>query len=57
MADLFHSEPLAPLAETLRPHQLSDVIGQSHLLGPGKPLQLAFQSGKAHSMIFGGHLV
>ncbi len=54
MADLFHSEPLAPLAETLRPHQLSDVIGQSHLLGPGKPLQLAFQSGKAHSMIFWG---
>lgn len=54
MADLFHTEPVAPLAEILRPQQLSDVMGQSHLLGPGKPLQLAFQSGKPHSMIFWG---
>jgi putative ATPase len=33
---------------------LSDVVGQSHLLGEGKPLRLAFQSGKPHSMIFWG---
>ncbi|WP_323011537.1 replication-associated recombination protein A [Castellaniella sp.] len=44
----------APLAETLRPRTLDDVIGQSHLLGDGKPLRLAFQSGKPHSMIFWG---
>ena len=54
MSDLFTQEPVAPLAEALRPRSLDDVIGQSHLLGPGKPLRLAFQSGKPHSMIFWG---
>ncbi|MGB6241591.1 MAG: replication-associated recombination protein A [Castellaniella sp.] len=44
----------APLAEALRPRTLDEVIGQSHLLGEGKPLRLAFQSGKPHSMIFWG---
>lgn len=43
-----------PLAEILRPKVLDEVIGQSHLLGEGKPLKLAFQSGKVHSMIFWG---
>lgn len=43
-----------PLAEVLRPKTLEEVIGQSHLLGQGKPLRLAFQSGKLHSMIFWG---
>ena len=54
MADLFTQEPSAPLAEVLRPKTLDEVIGQSHLLGEGKPLRLAFQSGKPHSMIFWG---
>ena len=54
VADLFSQEPAAPLAELLRPQRLDDVIGQSHLLGEGKPLRLAFQSGKPHSMIFWG---
>ncbi|VWD46167.1 recombination factor protein RarA [Burkholderia lata] len=54
MADLFAQEPSAPLAEALRPKTLDEVIGQSHLLGEGKPLRLAFQSGKPHSMIFWG---
>jgi putative ATPase len=54
MADLFAQAPLAPLAEALRPQILDEVVGQSHLLGEGKPLRLAFQSGKAHSMIFWG---
>ena len=31
----------APLAERLRPKTLSEVIGQAHLLGPGKPLAMA----------------
>jgi putative ATPase len=54
MSDLFAPEPSAPLAEALRPKTLDEVIGQSHLLGEGKPLRLAFQSGKPHSMIFWG---
>lgn len=54
MAELFGHDPVAPLAEALRPQTLSEVIGQSHLLGDGKPLKLAFQSGKPHSMIFWG---
>ena len=54
MADLFAKEPSAPLAEALRPKNLDEVVGQSHLLGEGKPLRLAFQSGKPHSMIFWG---
>jgi len=54
MTDLFASSPQAPLAEALRPQTLDDVIGQTHLLGEGKPLRLAFQSGKPHSMILWG---
>ena len=54
MSDLFTNKPAMPLAEALRPRTLDGVIGQSHLLGEGKPLRLAFQSGKPHSMIFWG---
>ncbi|NYE60950.1 putative ATPase [Duganella sp. 1224] len=54
MADLFSTEPRQPLAEALRPKTLDDVIGQRHLLGPGKPLRLAFESGQPHSMILWG---
>lgn len=43
-----------PLAELLRPNDLSEVIGQEHLLGNGKPLKIAFDSGKLHSMILWG---
>lgn len=43
-----------PLTEFLRPTTLDEVIGQQHLLGSGKPLKLAFQSGKPHSMILWG---
>src|SRR5512142_1739169 len=53
--DLFAAnQPAAPLAERLRPKHIDEVIGQSHLLGPGKPLRLAFESGKLHSMILWG---
>ena len=45
---------LTPLAERLRPKTLDDVIGQQHLLGPGKPLRVAFTSGEPHSMILWG---
>jgi putative ATPase len=46
--------PAAPLAERLRPKHVNEVIGQSHLLGQGRPLRLAFESGKLHSMILWG---
>jgi putative ATPase len=46
--------PQAPLAEQLRPKTLDEVVGQSHLLGEGKPLRLAFTSGKLPSMILWG---
>ncbi|HEY0843200.1 replication-associated recombination protein A [Methylotenera sp.] len=55
MNSLFEpNTPQAPLAERLRPKALDEVVGQSHLLGVGKPLRLAFQSGKLPSMILWG---
>ena len=55
MNDLFQKrDPQAPLAERLRPRTLDDLVGQAHLLGPGKPLRLAFAAGKPHSMILWG---
>jgi putative ATPase len=54
-ADLFPSElPPPPLAELLRPAVLDEVIGQSHLIGAGRSLRLAFESGVPHSMILWG---
>jgi putative ATPase len=44
----------APLAERLRPASIDEVMGQSHLLGAGKPLAVAFASGRPHSMILWG---
>jgi putative ATPase len=43
-----------PLAERLRPKNLGEVIGQQHLLGPGMPLRIAFESGQPHSCILWG---
>jgi putative ATPase len=55
VTDLFGKrEPAAPLADALRPRSLDEVVGQRHLLGRGKPLRLAFESGKPHSMILWG---
>jgi putative ATPase len=44
----------SPLAARLRPTQLDDYMGQSHLLAPGKPLRRAIDSRQLHSMIFWG---
>ncbi len=53
--DLFAvANPATPLAERLRPKTVAAFIGQRHLLGPGKPLAVAFASGKPHSMILWG---
>lgn len=43
-----------PLAERLRPQRLDEVIGQQHLLGAGRPIRIAFESGQPHSMILWG---
>ncbi len=48
------NKPTPPLAEALRPQSIDQVIGQLHLLGQGKPLRLAFDSGTPHSMILWG---
>ncbi|WP_127477359.1 replication-associated recombination protein A [Sulfurivermis fontis] len=47
--DRFH-----PLADRMRPATLEEYCGQSHLLGAGKPLRLAIESGNLHSMVFWG---
>ena len=54
VSDLFAQSHPVPLAEALRPKTLDEVIGQQHLLGPGKPLRLAFEARKPHSLIFWG---
>ena len=58
--DLFETEPSrsaaapAPLADRIRPRALDEVVGQAHLLGPGKVLRRALESGELHSMILWG---
>lgn len=52
--DLFNQKPLAPLAEQLRPQNLDEVIGQQHLIGEGKPLRVAVETGHLHSMLLWG---
>ncbi|HET9218746.1 MAG TPA: AAA family ATPase, partial [Terriglobia bacterium] len=44
----------APLAERLRPKTLDEVVGQEHLLGPGKPLRTAIERDQVPSMILWG---
>ncbi|MBK6508164.1 MAG: replication-associated recombination protein A [Haliea sp.] len=43
-----------PLAARLRPRTLADYAGQDHILGPGKTLRQAIDTGQLHSMIFWG---
>ncbi len=55
MSDLFTADKaFAPLADRMRPRQLDQVVGQSHILGAGKPLSQAIESNKLHSMLFWG---
>ncbi len=44
----------APLADSIRPKTLDDVVGQQHLLAPGKPLRRIIESGRIPNMIFYG---
>lgn len=43
-----------PLAERLRPKSLEEVVGQRHLIGPGKPLTRMVEKGQLYSMVFWG---
>lgn len=54
--DLFADQldPGKPLADRMRPRVLAEVVGQAHILGPGKPLRACIESGRLHSMIFWG---
>jgi len=58
--DLFDPPPsatqatAAPLADRIRPRTLDEVVGQQHLIGPGKVLRRALEEGQLHSMILWG---
>jgi putative ATPase len=43
-----------PLADRMRPRELSEYIGQEHILGPGKPLRAQMESGQLSSLILWG---
>ena len=45
---------MTPLAECLRPESIEDVVGQEHLLGPGRPLRAAMDRGHLQSIILWG---
>src|SRR5437762_9213941 len=47
-------EPDAPLADRMRPQTLDEVLGQGHLLDPGKPLRMAIEKDQVPSMILWG---
>src|SRR5205814_4163068 len=44
----------APLADRMRPQTLDEVLGQGHLLDPGKPLRTAIERDQVPSMILWG---
>src|SRR5688572_226034 len=46
--------PAGPLADRMRPRALDEVVGQEHLLGAGKVLRSAIETGEVHSMILWG---
>ena len=60
MADLFTAaveerlQATAPLAARLRPRTIADVVGQAHLVGPGKPLRRLVENDRLTSAIFWG---
>ncbi len=56
-ADLFSREPdsgMRPLADRVRPRTLDEFVGQTHIIGSGKPLRRAIEEDRLHSMIFWG---
>jgi putative ATPase len=53
-ASLFERTLPQPLAARMRPRMLDEIVGQRHLLGPGKPLREAIEKGTVGSMVFWG---
>jgi putative ATPase len=47
-------EDSRPLADRMRPEHIAALVGQEHLLGAGKPLHVAIESGRLHSMVLWG---
>lgn len=43
-----------PLADTIRPSSLDEVVGQKHILGQGRPLRKIIESGRIPNLIFYG---
>ncbi|MBU6317230.1 MAG: replication-associated recombination protein A [Acidobacteria bacterium] len=60
MSDLFSAaaeerlRAQAPLAARLRPRTIDDVVGQTHLVGPGRPLRRLVEQDRLTSAIFWG---
>ncbi|MDN2483634.1 replication-associated recombination protein A [Vibrio agarivorans] len=52
--DFSSDEDFRPLAAKMRPTTIEQYIGQTHILGEGKPLRKALQAGQIHSMILWG---
>ena len=48
------SPDFRPLADRMRPQSLVEVMGQAHVLSPGKPLREALERGQLHSMVLWG---
>jgi putative ATPase len=43
-----------PLADRMRPRRIDEVVGQEHVIGPGRPLRVAIESGRPPSMVLWG---
>ncbi len=54
MSGLFEAQAPRPLADRLRPQQLSEVVGQDHLLGPEAPIGRMLAQGRLASMVLWG---
>src|SRR5581483_2337420 len=54
LMSLFEDQAPRPLADRLRPHRLSDVVGQDHLLGVGGPIGRMVAQHRLASMILWG---
>ena len=51
---VYWKEKAMPLADKIRPSELSEVFGQAHILGEGRPLKKIIESGQIPNMIFYG---
>lgn len=54
LCEMDHRQDYIPLAERMRPTKLDEVIGQDHLIGPGKILSSCLEKGYCPSILFWG---